>query len=237
MSAAGRAVVEKFLSVEDCQRVLDIRAAYAVANPSFKPVQLYTQCGWREVHDRARDSELQLLDDIRGRIQRETVRKLGAPGSIVSQFTNLASWYDEADHPPHADNASWSFDEESGGYRWVPNENAHRLYSAILYLNDYTDGGRLQFGTVTRPAETAPEVRGVWTETSTIVPRQGMLVLFTSGGENAHALGRCRSGPRHTLAMWFCNSPADCAEPPSFASAAPPRWRRFLRRSFGVTRT
>ncbi|KAM4033529.1 prolyl 3-hydroxylase 3 [Anomaloglossus baeobatrachus] len=96
-------------------------------------------------------------------------------------------------HPVHADNCILD-PEEKECWREPP-AYIHRDYSGMLYLNDDFLGGDLFFteldGTTLRA-----EVR----------PRCGRLVLFSSGGENAHGVHAVTQGRRCAIALWFTGS-------------------------------
>ncbi|XP_073409063.1 prolyl 3-hydroxylase 3 [Dendrobates tinctorius] len=96
-------------------------------------------------------------------------------------------------HPVHADNCILD-PEEKECWREPP-AYIHRDYSGMLYLNDDFLGGDLLF-TEMDGTTVAAEVR----------PRCGRLVLFSSGGENAHGVRAVTQGRRCAIALWFTGS-------------------------------
>nr|XP_022901177.1 prolyl 3-hydroxylase 1-like [Onthophagus taurus] len=69
----------------------------------------------------------------------------------------------------------------------------YRDYSAIIYLNDDFDGGEFVF---------VSDFYGKQLE-STIIPKCGRMVAFSSGNENLHAVKAVTKGSRCALAVWF----------------------------------
>ncbi|KAM3913352.1 prolyl 3-hydroxylase 3 [Leptodactylus fuscus] len=96
-------------------------------------------------------------------------------------------------HPVHADNCILD-PEEKACWREPP-AYIHRDYSGMLYLNDDFLGGDLFFTELDGTSVTA-EVR----------PQCGRLVLFGSGGENAHGVRAVTEGRRCEIALWFTAS-------------------------------
>ncbi|XP_011311363.1 2-oxoglutarate and iron-dependent oxygenase domain-containing protein 3 [Fopius arisanus] len=91
---------------------------------------------------------------------------------------------------------------------WLPHVDRvsyeHFHYTSLLYLNDYErdfQGGRFIF----------IDKNNV---NSTVEPRKGRLLMFTSGSENLHAVERVTSGTRYALTVAFtCNSEAAISDP------------------------
>ncbi|XP_053306200.1 prolyl 3-hydroxylase 3 [Spea bombifrons] len=96
-------------------------------------------------------------------------------------------------HPVHADNCILD-PEEKECWREPP-AYVHRDVSGLLYLNDDFQGGDLFF--------TEPDAETV---TAEVRPRCGRLVLFSSGGENAHGVRAVTRGTRCAVALWFTKS-------------------------------
>ncbi|XP_075071925.1 prolyl 3-hydroxylase 3 [Mixophyes fleayi] len=96
-------------------------------------------------------------------------------------------------HPVHADNCILE-PEEKQCWREPP-AYMHRDYSGFLYLNDDFEGGDLFF----------TELDGL-TVTAEVRPRCGRLVMFTSGGENAHGVRAVTQGRRCAIAVWLTGS-------------------------------
>ncbi|XP_063979842.1 2-oxoglutarate and iron-dependent oxygenase domain-containing protein 3-like [Diachasmimorpha longicaudata] len=80
----------------------------------------------------------------------------------------------------------------------------HFHYTSLLYLNDYERdfmGGKFIF----------IDKNNV---NSTVEPRKGRVLMFTSGSENLHAIERVISGARYALTVSFtCNSEAAMSDP------------------------
>lgn len=80
----------------------------------------------------------------------------------------------------------------------------HFHYTSLLYLNDFGrdfEGGRFLF----------IDKNNV---NSTIEPRKGRILMFTSGKENLHAVEKVKSGTRYALTVSFtCNLNAAISDP------------------------
>ncbi|XP_040217097.1 prolyl 3-hydroxylase 3 [Rana temporaria] len=99
----------------------------------------------------------------------------------------------DASHPVHADNCILDTEEKAC---WKePPAYIHRDYSAMIYLNDDFQGGNLFFTELDGKSVTA-EVR----------PQCGRLVMYGSGGENAHGVRAVTAGRRCAIALWFTES-------------------------------
>ena len=86
---------------------------------------------------------------------------------------------------------------EVGGARyWAEREDAYGdydYYAAIYYEEggDQFDGGAVNFA-----------------DGDVVVPRRGMLLMFSAGEENDHRVSRVTRGARTALMLWFkCPSP------------------------------
>ena len=86
---------------------------------------------------------------------------------------------------------------EVGGARyWAEREDAYSdydYYAAIYYEEggDQFDGGEVSFA-----------------DGDVVVPRRGMLLMFSAGDENDHRVSRVTRGARTALMLWFkCPSP------------------------------
>uniref|UniRef100_A0A6I8QTD2 procollagen-proline 3-dioxygenase n=2 Tax=Xenopus tropicalis TaxID=8364 RepID=A0A6I8QTD2_XENTR len=96
-------------------------------------------------------------------------------------------------HPVHADNCVLDTEEKEC---WrEPPAYVHRDYSGLLYLNEDFQGGNAFF----------TEMDGT-TITAELRPSCGRLVLFSSGGENAHGVRPVTEGKRCAVALWFTES-------------------------------
>ncbi|KAG8435763.1 hypothetical protein GDO86_013632 [Hymenochirus boettgeri] len=96
-------------------------------------------------------------------------------------------------HPVQADNCELDT-EEKECYREPP-AYVHRDYSGLLYLNEDFQGGDLFFTAMDGTTVTAE-----------LHPSCGRLVLFSSGGENAHGVRAVTGGKRCAIEMWFTES-------------------------------
>nr|DBA14888.1 TPA: hypothetical protein GDO54_004165 [Pyxicephalus adspersus] len=95
--------------------------------------------------------------------------------------------------PAHADNCILDTEEKAC---WKePPAYIHRDYSGMLYLNDDFQGGDHFF----------TELDGT-TVTAEVRPQCGRLVMFSSGGENAHGVRAVTQGRRCAIALWFTES-------------------------------
>ncbi|CAD6242159.1 GSCOCG00009426001-RA-CDS [Cotesia congregata] len=109
--------------------------------------------------------------------------------TFFSRMTNVSAKtvHDEYWHP-HIDKETYE----------------HFHYTSLLYLNDFGrdfDGGRFVF----------IDDNNV---NSTVEPRKGRVSMFTSGGENLHAVEPVTSGTRFALTVSFtCNPAAAIADP------------------------
>ncbi|XP_015126153.1 2-oxoglutarate and iron-dependent oxygenase domain-containing protein 3 [Diachasma alloeum] len=91
---------------------------------------------------------------------------------------------------------------------WLPHVDResyeHFHYTSLLYLNDYErdfQGGKFIF----------IDKNNV---NSTVEPRKGRVLMFTSGSENLHAVERVTSGTRYALTVSFtCNTEAAISDP------------------------
>lgn len=89
-------------------------------------------------------------------------------------------------------------------------------YSALLYLTPQGEGGAFDGGTLVFHDER---------EDVLVRPRQGMLVSFTSGSANLHAVNPVTGGQRFALTMWFTTRP-DPSAPSDPAHSAMHAWAR-----------
>ncbi|CAH2247964.1 prolyl 3-hydroxylase 2 [Pelobates cultripes] len=99
-------------------------------------------------------------------------------------------------HPIHADNCL--LDPEANECWKEAPAYTYRDYSALLYLNGDFDGGEFVF--------TEMDAKTV---TSSVKPRCGRLVGFSSGGENPHGVTAVTSGQRCAVALWFTLDPTN----------------------------
>ncbi|XP_018422862.1 PREDICTED: prolyl 3-hydroxylase 3 [Nanorana parkeri] len=99
----------------------------------------------------------------------------------------------DVSHPVHADNCILDT-EEKACWKETP-AYIHRDYSAMLYLNDDFQGGDLFF----------TELDGT-TVTAEVRPQCGRLVMYSSGGENAHGVRAVTRGRGCAIALWFTES-------------------------------
>ncbi|KAM5140852.1 prolyl 3-hydroxylase 3 [Mantella aurantiaca] len=99
----------------------------------------------------------------------------------------------DVSHPVHADNCILDTEEKAC---WKePPAYIHRDYSGMLYLNDDFKGGDLFF----------TELDGT-TVTAEVRPQCGRLVMYGSGGDNAHGVRAVTRGRRCAIALWFTES-------------------------------
>ncbi|XP_008555884.1 2-oxoglutarate and iron-dependent oxygenase domain-containing protein 3 [Microplitis demolitor] len=109
--------------------------------------------------------------------------------TFFSRITNVSAktTHDEYWHP-HIDKETYE----------------HFSYTSLLYLNDFGrdfEGGRFIF----------IDSNNV---NSTVEPRKGRVSMFTSGGENLHAVEPVTSGTRYALTVSFtCNPEAGITDP------------------------
>ncbi|XP_014601474.1 PREDICTED: 2-oxoglutarate and iron-dependent oxygenase domain-containing protein 3-like [Polistes canadensis] len=109
--------------------------------------------------------------------------------TFFSQMTNVPAKtiHDEYWHP-HVDKETYK----------------HFHYTSLLYLNDYDrdfKGGRFIFINDNNV-------------NSTVEPRKGRVLMFTSGSENLHAVEKVQSGTRYALTVSFtCDSNAAITDP------------------------
>ena len=139
-----------------------------------------------------------LLHTVRNKIGR-AVKKFFNLDTVFHSDTMFAKRYhfvprdihcNSFSHGIHADNCLYNVgsalcqQKDHNSFPW-------RHFSAILYLNS-ADGGDLTFHNITSDLPLF------------VVPtRTGRLVLFSSGPENLHAVGRVHSGPRYAFLLWF----------------------------------
>lgn len=109
--------------------------------------------------------------------------------TFFSRMTNVpaATIHDEYWHP-HVDKETYE----------------HFHYTSLLYLSDFSrdfEGGRFLF----------IDKDNV---NSTVEPRKGRVLMFTSGSENLHAVEKVESGTRYALTVSFtCNVNAAISDP------------------------
>ena len=83
-------------------------------------------------------------------------------------------------------------------------------YTALLYLNnqgaEYT-GGKFSFIDPAPNSDSSGKGQAAQPKVSTLVPRCGRLIFFTSGPENVHRVHKVESGKRYALTIAFtCDS-------------------------------
>ncbi|XP_018082774.1 prolyl 3-hydroxylase 3 isoform X2 [Xenopus laevis] len=112
----------------------------------------------------------------------------------------------DVSQPVHTDNCVLDTEEKKC---WrEPPAYIHRDFSGLLYLNEDFQGGNLFF----------TEMDGT-TITAELHPSCGRLVLFSSGGENAHGVRAVTGGKQCAIELWFTKS-AEHAEQTSSQSKA-----------------
>ncbi|CAG9759257.1 unnamed protein product [Ceutorhynchus assimilis] len=141
---------------------------------------------------------LQLLLELTEIIQKKMTEKFNIEKQLYFSYTHLVcrsaltnnSGRTDFSHMVHADNCNLLSDvnceKKSPAFSW-------RDYSTILYLNDDFDGGEFVF---------ASDSKGRHIQ-STITPKCGRMVAFSSGKENLHGVKAVRKGKRCAIAVWF----------------------------------
>ena len=121
-----------------------------------------------------------VLTDIIDRIKNKAFETFGHKVGLT--YTDVVSWYPGQRMLPHCDTVNLF----TGNPHFHPGTEI-RDYTAILYLNDDFEGGKIFF----------PELL------VSIEPEKGKLVLFPSNIDYVHGITEIRSGVRHSFPMWF----------------------------------
>jgi len=117
-----------------------------------------------------------ILDKITNKSSEIFKHKLGVT------YGDVVTWYTGQRMEPHCDTVNLF----TGNLHIHPGTEV-RDYTAILYLNDDFEGGKLFF----------PDLL------VTIIPEKGKLVLFPSTIDYVHGITKIRSGIRHSIPIWF----------------------------------
>jgi len=115
-----------------------------------------------------------ILDKITNKSSEIFKHKLGVT------YGDVVTWYTGQSMEPHCDTRSLITGFPSRGCE-------NRDYTAILYLNDDFDGGKLYF----------PELL------VSINPEKGKLVLFPSNIDYVHGISIISRGIRYSIPIWF----------------------------------
>ncbi|KAH1022924.1 prolyl 3-hydroxylase 2 isoform X1 [Dendroctonus ponderosae] len=146
---------------------------------------------------------LRLLLEITEEMRVKLVHKFNIEESLYFSYTHLVcrsalagSSQNRTDlsHKIHADNCNVLGDnicaKKYPAFHW-------RDYSAILYLNDDFEGGHFIFSADSKGRKIQ----------SSIMPKCGRMVGFSSGSENLHGVTGVTKGRRCALAVWFTLDP------------------------------
>jgi hypothetical protein len=119
--------------------------------------------------------------------------------TFIARLQGSAGWeprdiHDEYWHA-HADKVRVRFDQWQDALLGVAQNNTeHYDYSALLYLADHGEdfvGGEFEFLDQDGHVVT------------TVEPKVGRVVLFSSGPENPHRVNQVREGVRFAMSLWF----------------------------------
>ena len=134
---------------------------------------------------------------------------LRSPGGAAPTFNNTAFA-----HGPHVDNCNWDAENDYNGTQCSHNPNTYQRHiTAVLYLHN-CDGGEFTFFD---PDGEAP-----------LPPVPGVLVLFTSGPENPHAVKELNTGLRYNFNMWLSRFPHFNRDLPALHSMVGAPWYSLL---------
>lgn len=185
----GLAVVENFLSAQQCEELVSFLTKQPATDALVKHVDRYSG-GVKEHVDQQRITKAIELGDMLETAIKYTVmafRDFAVPyfSADLDKFEEpTALKYEKGGKfDAHADSEHWS-DQEN---RWIRSQN--RDYSILLYLNQGFTGGDISF----------PNLN------ITIAPKRGMLVTFPSDHRFMHAAEPLLSGERYVLVSWGFN--------------------------------
>jgi len=111
-----------------------------------------------------------------------TEKHFGIEFTLAFEWTGLNCWHKGSMIHPHYDSNRDYLKQ--------------RHFSAILYLNSNIDGGNFHF---------VDKNNNI---VESIVPKEGNLLMFSSGSENSHKVDEILSGFRYTLTIWFTTDPS-----------------------------
>lgn len=195
--------IDDFLSHDECDHLITL-AASSPRRKSRMRMNTLLQEDWKRAFDILPEDELETrLRNLDGRIAYQIECLTGRPAR-AHLVGNFYEYTNGGFYKPHGD--AHRISERDG--KVIATRYAKRDVSAIVYLNEDFTGGELLFIHSGRK----------------IIPRQGGLVLFTSGWQNDHGVTPV-AGTRYCVANWFETTPAMVADieeiPEPYASNYP----------------
>lgn len=202
-----RTLVDSFITADERQRLLalaeramigqpatggptiaDVNSGYVLGPAGL--LNLYEQQDDQAFSATAAEYETyrKVVERIKQRVQLEfglEILHFTAP-TFVTRLVGNSSWTPATVHDEYY-------------HTHVDKDNTdHYDYSGLLYLSEFGEdftGGLLSFFGQQRGDRGPTELE--------VEPRPGRLVIFSSGAENPHRVGKVESGMRHTLSFWF----------------------------------
>jgi len=104
-------------------------------------------------------------------------KEYGLEEELVADIVTLCRWFPGMEQPPHADDMTNS---EVKGFE-------HRVFGAIIYLNDNYEGGKTYYPT-----------HGV-----EITPKAGSLAVHPGDPEHLHGVTKVEGNVRYTIASFW----------------------------------
>jgi predicted 2-oxoglutarate/Fe(II)-dependent dioxygenase YbiX len=180
--------VKKFLSEEQCDRIIDMATAYSTGKTG---IQHNLVEGWKNVSnfDFPKDSELSnIIAALHSEIANIIVNTYGVESSFPREDGYFYKYHTGDFYKAHCDAQTvLTHEGVTVGMRKPSSSDV----SSIIYLNDNFVGGELEFGF----------------KDEKIVPEKGMLALFYSGWQNTHAVRPIELGERYCIVNWFVTNP------------------------------
>ena len=188
----GRQVRYGVLDEDRCRQVCELLRRCAVVQPDEPRPE--TIRGLQQLNVIHADAPLTLadvsaIDQVRARVIREMLRFAPASAKPLVADATLFKWALPGHYKsPHVDTEGFP----------------HRLSTATLYFNT-CESGAISFGRLGDEGFHAEQ---------RLLPRPGLLVLFDSDPDNAHAVETFASGARYNLQAWFRHEQGEDQAPP-----------------------
>ncbi|XP_044752189.1 prolyl 3-hydroxylase 1-like [Coccinella septempunctata] len=214
LNGTKRFVAEGLMSKEQCKSIRNILKIYSKIGDGYDTGSPHTKNERIEgismervillVHHEILNSKyLEILLEITESAKEEITKYFSIEEPLYHTYTHFVCRtslkdsvknHNELSHEIHADNCNIYPDgvceKEAPSYTW-------RDFSAIIYLNDDFLGGEFFFSSNMNPDSIQ----------SSVHPRCGKMVAFSSGGENLHGVKAVQKGTRCAIGLWFTLNP------------------------------
>lgn len=168
---------DNFLSLEETTKLVE--ALSATDGWERSPVEFWDN----RVINTPRVSELfgpeidALVFESTMKVKDFIIKEYGLEEDIIPDIVSLCRWFPGMEQPPHADDMTNS---DVKGFE-------HRVFGAIIYLNDNYEGGKTYYPT-----------HGI-----EVTPKAGSLAVHPGDPEHLHGVTKIEGNVRYTIASFW----------------------------------